>query len=287
MQSIANHIYIEDQFAGVTLGAVALPQGLIQIDAPPAQEDGRSWRASLLGLNSGVERLLVNLDSHPDRTLGARAMDCTVIAHEKTAQAFRNRPGTLKAQNEDTGADWELVAGPGSIRWALPEITFTERMAIQWSGLPLILEHHPGPAAGACWAIFPEQKIVFLGDLVVKNQPPFLANANLPDWLASLETLLSPAYANYTLVSGRGGIVTQSAAREQLKFIQNIHQTVESLGQKSSTLETLEKMAPSLLAEFDAPGERLKQYTQRLRHGLRQYYYRRYHPANTPDIEEE
>lgn len=287
MQSIANHIYIEDQLAGVTLGAVALPHGLIQIDAPPAQEDGRSWRATLLGLNSGVERLLINLDSHPDRTLGVRAMDCTVIAHEKTAQAFRNRPSTLKAQNEDTGADWELVAGPGSIRWALPEITFTERMAIQWSQLPLILEHHPGPAAGACWAIFPEQKIVFLGDLVVKNQPPFLANANLADWLASLETLLSPSYADYTLVSGRGGIVTLSAVREQREFIQKIDELVESLGQKTSTLETLEKTVPSLLAEFDASSDRLKQYTQRLRHGLRQYYYRRYHPSNTPEIEEE
>jgi len=287
MQTISSHLYIEDQYPGVTLGAVAVPHGLIQIDAPPAPEDGRSWRATLLGLNSGVERLLVNLDSHPDRTLGVRAMDCTVIAHEKTAQAFRNRPNTLKAQNEETGADWESVTGLGGIRWALPEITFTERMSIQWSHMPLVLEHHPGPAAGACWAVFPEQKIVFVGDLVVKNQPPFLANANLSDWLDSLAILLSPTCAGYTLVSGRGGIVPLAAAQMQQVFLNQIHSKVETLGQKPSTLETLEAMIPAFLAEFNPAADHLKQYTQRLRHGLRQYYYRRYHPTALPEIEEE
>ena len=68
MQALANQVYIEEQYPGVTLGVIALPHGLIQIDAPPAPEDGRSWRAALLNLNSGVERLLINLDGHPDRT---------------------------------------------------------------------------------------------------------------------------------------------------------------------------------------------------------------------------
>src|ERR1051326_8026531 len=68
MREIARQVYIEDQYPGVVLGAISLPHGLIQIDAPPSPEDGRSWRASLLNLNSGVERILVNLDAHPDRT---------------------------------------------------------------------------------------------------------------------------------------------------------------------------------------------------------------------------
>ena len=61
----------------------------------------------------GHERVLVTLDSHPDRTLGVRGMDCTVIAHEKTAQAFHNRPNTFKAQGDETGANWEAIPGLG------------------------------------------------------------------------------------------------------------------------------------------------------------------------------
>ena len=100
MDAIAKNVYIEDRYLGVTLGVISQPRGLIQIDAPPSPEDGRAWRAALMGMGIGPERVLVNLDSHPDRTLGARAMDCTVIAHEKTAQAFRNRPNTFKAQGD-------------------------------------------------------------------------------------------------------------------------------------------------------------------------------------------
>jgi hypothetical protein len=48
------------------------------------------------GWATDLNAVLINLDAHPDRTLGVRAMDCTVIAHEKTAQAFRNRPEYLQ-----------------------------------------------------------------------------------------------------------------------------------------------------------------------------------------------
>jgi hypothetical protein len=114
MQSIAKDIYIEDLYPGVTLGVIHHPHGLIQIDAPPSPEDGRAWRAALMNLGGGSDRLLVTLDAHPDRTLGARAMDCTVVAQEKIAHVFRTRPTTFKAQGEETGSEWEALPGMGS-----------------------------------------------------------------------------------------------------------------------------------------------------------------------------
>ena len=70
MQEITKNIYIEDQFLGVTLGVIVTARGLIQIDAPPSPEDARSWRASLMNLGGGIDRLLINLDAHPDRPRG-------------------------------------------------------------------------------------------------------------------------------------------------------------------------------------------------------------------------
>ena len=149
MHAIVDNIYIGDQFPGATLGVINMPHGLIQVDAPPSPEDGRAWRAALLNLGGGSERLLVNLDAHPDRTLGDRAMDCTIVAQEKTAHVFRTRPTTFKAQGEETGSDWESIPGLGNIRWVTPEITFSHQMAIHWGDSSVILEHHPGPTAGA------------------------------------------------------------------------------------------------------------------------------------------
>src|SRR5512144_13108 len=209
MDAIAKNVYVEDRFLGVTLGVITQQRGLIQIDAPPAPEDGRSWRASMMGMGGGHERGLINLDSHPDRTLGVRSMDCTVIAHEKTAQAFHNRPNTFKAQGDETGANWESIPGLGSVRWAPPEISFVEKITIHWSDTPILLESRPGPASGAIWVTLPEEIVIFVGDAVAKNQPLFLSYADLPEWIETLEILQGPEYKGYTIVSSRGGLVTQ------------------------------------------------------------------------------
>jgi cyclase len=286
MQELANQVFIEEQYPGVTLGAIALSHGLVMVDAPPSPEDCRSWRAALLGLNSGVERLLINLDGHPDRTLGARAMDCTIVAHEKTAQAFRNRPNTFKAQGDETGSDWESVVGLGSIRWAPPEITFTVQMTIEWSNFPVVLEHHPGPTGGACWVILPEPKIIFVGDLVVKNQPPFLSSANLPEWLNSLDHLLAE-YKDFTIVSGRSGVIPFTAVHSQRDQINTIHEKLEALAQKQAGPDAVESLIQPLMSTVKAPAEKQKQYVQRLAYGIRHYFERHYRPSGSSELEEE
>jgi len=287
MDAIAKNVYIEERFPGVTLGLIVRTRGLIQIDAPPAPEDGRAWRASLMGMGNGHERVLINLDSHPDRTLGVRAMDCTVIAHEKTARAFQNRPNTFKAQGDETGANWEAIPGLGSVRWAPPEISFVSQLSLHWSDTPVILEGHSGPTEGAIWVILPEEKVVFVGDSVVKGQPPFLAHADIPAWLESLAYLQSPEFKGYKVISGRGGDVTPQAIRTQEALLKSIHTKIEKLGAKRSTAANVtDKLAEQILKEFKAPAAKQKQYSHRLRFGLRNYYARRYTSSGRTVVDE-
>ena len=271
MQEITNNIYIEDQFHGVILGVIVTPRGLIQIDAPPSPEDARSWRAALMNLGGGMERVLINLDAHPDRTLGARSMDCTVIAHEKTANTFRTRPNTFKAQGEETGADWESIPGLGSVRWAPPEISFLDQLTLHWGDTPVLLEHHAGPSSGSIWVRLPEEKIVFVGDAVLKNQPPFFAGANLTDWLTALDLLLDPDFKGYTIISSRGGIVTTNIVKTQLDFIKHVNDKLDKITAKKTNPAAIEKIVTSLLTSFKAPAARQKQFAQRLRYGLTHY----------------
>ncbi|MBI2333452.1 MAG: MBL fold metallo-hydrolase [Chloroflexi bacterium] len=277
MQEITKNIFIEDQFLGVTLGVIVTPRGLVQIDAPPSPEDARSWRASLMNLGGGIDRLLVNMDAHPDRTLGARAMDCTVVAHEKTAYIFRARPSTFKAQGEETGADWESIPGLGSVRWAPPEISFLDQMTLHWGSSPVMLEHRPGPSSGSIWVKLPEEKVLFVGDMVMKNQPPFLAGSNLKAWLEALDHLLEPGYKGYTFISSRGGVVTTSAIKAQYDFLKHIHDKLNKSTSKKPNPAAVEKMVTSLLTWFKAPAARQKQFAQRLRYGLLHYNARQHH----------
>jgi len=283
MQSISDSVYIEDHYLGATLGVIQQPRGLVQVDAPPAPEDGRAWRAALMGLGSGPERVLINLDAHPDRTLGARVMDCTVIAHEKTAAVFRVRPTTFKAQGNETGSDWETIPGLGTVRWLPPEISFTNQMTLHWGEKPIILEQHPGPSSGAIWVIVPDDKVVFVGDAVLKNQPPFIAHADLPAWIEALELLMGPQYRGFTFVSGRGGTASSSAIKAQIELMEEIHEKLEKMASKSQSPESTEKLVETFANKFKASAARHKQYVQRLRYGFRHYYARHYHMGNSAE----
>ncbi|MEI6291693.1 MAG: hypothetical protein WCP19_14820, partial [Chloroflexota bacterium] len=149
----------------------------------------------------------------------------------------------------------------------------------------VLLEHHPGPTAGACWVILPEPKIVFIGDLVVKNQPPFLANANLEEWIKSLDQLLA-GYRDYTIVSGRSGVVTAANAQSQREKISSLHESLEALAKQGAGPDALESLIPGMMPGGKS-SEHQKQYVQRLIHGLRHYYARHYKVTGPIDESEE
>jgi glyoxylase-like metal-dependent hydrolase (beta-lactamase superfamily II) len=285
MQELSNHVYIETGYAGVTLGAINWPHGLILIDSPFRADDVRSWRSSLLTLGGGIDRMMVNLDAHLDRTLGARAMDSTIVAHEMMADVLRNRPVTFKAQGSETGAEWELQNGLGSIRWAVPEITFSDRLYIHWDESPLLLEYHPGPSTGAIWAILPKEKIAFLGDAITPNQPPYLGTADIPAWTIALELLLAPEYRDYLLVSGRGGLIAQQQIRDQVTFLSVVSANIQRLAERGASPEEAAALAPVLVKRFQSGSALESQYEQRLKYGLKQYYIRHFRPNSEP-IEE-
>lgn len=279
MKEISRGIFIENTYSGVTLGAILLPQGTILIDAPLRAEEGRTWRSTLNNLGASPNRVLVNLDAHPDRTLGARVMDCTIIAHQKTAQVFRSRPSVFKGQNADSGSEWEAYDEAVGTRWAVPDLTFTQQLLIHWGSAPVLLEPHPGPMPGAIWAILPENKIIFAGDAVLADQPPFLAHADIPAWLESL-SYLQQNYSDYTIISGRGGAVAFQAVQAQQSLLQKIHQIIETSARPDITFEAAEKIVQEILRELKYAPSMEEHYVQRLRHGLTQYYARYFHPTD-------
>lgn len=280
MQPIERGIYYEDSYLGVTLGALVFSQGVIVIDAPLRPEETRSWRSALMNQRGGASRLLVNLDAHPDRTLGSRSLECTIIAHQKAAQVFRNRPTIFKGQSVETGAVWETYNDAIGMRWASPDITFSERMFLHWGGPDVILEHRPGPTPGSIWVIIPDAHTVFVGDAVTHDQPPFLAQADLNDWLINLDWL-ETSYQDYTIVCGRGGLATLDDIHHLSRILKDINQKMEKLASKNALPEATLEMLPSLLSEYTIPPKLRDLYTTRLRHGLQQCFARRYRPTST------
>lgn len=284
MEEISDQIFIESSFAGVSLGAINWPHGLILIDSPFRVEDIRSWRSALLNMGGGVDRMLINLDAHPDRTLGSRAMECSVVGQEKLTHILRSRPVTFKSQGLESGAEWELYNTFTGIRWAPPDLSFSDSLQIHWNSEPLLLEHHPGPASGASWVVIPSHKLIFIGDAVTVDQPPFLGFADIPAWLLTLEQLAANPFQNHLLISSRSGIVTQKQVRRMSEFLQKINAILDELSARLYPLDEIIHQIPVLLKAFEFPVERHELYAHRLKWGLERQYYRRYRPTHVePD----
>jgi hypothetical protein len=281
MQEIAPKLFIETAYPGVTVAGMSWSHGVLLIDAPLRPEDARAWRTALLSLRGGPERWLISLDTHLDRTLGTRSMDCTVIAQERVIDIFRSRPISFKPQASETGAEWELYDNLSSVRWIPPEITFSQSMQIHSGENEMLLESKPASGTGAIWVTLKEEGILFLGDSVVVDQPPFLASADIPAWIASLQPLLTSEYRNRIMISGRSGLITQDKVKTQIKFLEKADAQLRSLGSHPANAAEIEKSAHNLLKNIHCPSDREKLYLNRLKWGLQQAYQRHYSPASS------
>jgi len=280
MNKITEGFYYQSDYAGVTLGAVILPHGSLLIDSPMRPEEARSWKTNVLTRSRGIHRLLINLDSHIDRTLGNRYIDLTIIAHRAAAGIIEKRSNIFKGQSVNTGSEWEKYPETLGIRWAYPTITFDDHMHLHWGKYDIQCDHRPGPSDGAIWVEIPSKQIVYVGDAVVENQPPFLENADLHLWLDSLSILRSRKYRGYTIISGRSGKVTVDSVKQQQVIFKSILGRLETLARKKLPLEATSKMIPTILSRWKFPQKNTSYYTQRLEHGLKNYYIRHYTPED-------
>ncbi len=272
MKEIAKDVFIESDFSGVVVGVIRTAHGQILIDAPFRLEDVRTWRATLDQIGGGMERLLISLDTHLDRTLGVKGMESMVVSHYKAIMMIKNRPGTSRAQEVDAGAMWESYDGLSSIRWTPPEITFDERIYLNWGMHQVIVEHHAGANVAGVWVILPDEKVVFVGDSVLVNQPPFLAFADMDLWLLDLKSLLSARFHDYQIVSGRNGLVNQEDVRVMAKLIKSIQAPFERLKQKNAGNEAAVDIANKVMNQFEDQPDYHEIYLNRLRWGLGMYF---------------
>lgn len=285
MEEIAPKVYIENRFLGPTVGAFFLPHGTVLVDAPPLPDETRSWRASVANMGSGLDRLLVYLDAHPDRTLGGYLMEIPPIIQEEGARQFRKRSALFKNQPLHLGAAWEMAAPLSGVRWRHPMFTFSDTLSIYLREEPLILAHRPGPAPGASWLIDPLHKLVFVGDAVVQDEPPFFHQADIPLWLETLQRLLTE-HADYLVISSRGGAIPVQTIHLHMEVLTEVHQQLQVLAKRRAPVEATTALLPSILSYYDYPADYQTLFETRLRSGLAMLYTRRYH-TTTPHSENE
>ncbi len=277
MKEIAPDILIETDFAGVTVGVVRTPDGICMIDFPLLPKEIMAWQTICTKTGAGSKRLTVLLDDHPDRAGGCKDSKNPIITHTQTAHILHGRPSVTKMQGMETGNLWELVPEIAMLDWPSPEITFSDAMSIGWSGNPLFVENHRGPTAGALWVDLPESKVLFIGDAVIPGQPPFLFSAQIEPWIENLELLRSAKYKEYTIISGRNGLVTSDDIKVEIRFLKKALRAFERLDSQKADLTKVQKTAISYMKDFNPKNKKEQDiFKNRLSYGFSKYYINHY-----------
>jgi len=280
MKKLKASIYYENSYTGATIGALLFSKDTVLVDAPLKPEEGRAWLSDLHKAGAKSRRLAINLDSHPDRTLGTQTLEAQVMAHRDVVRQIRRRAAIFKALKQESGAEWEETPGLSGLRWILPRLTFSENTTLYFDKRELRLEYHPGSSPGACWLRSPADKVVFVGDTLVIGEPPFLAQADIRAWLKQLDLLSSKEFKGYTIVAGRGGKAIAKDIHAMRRLLKDVEARLKSLAKRKSASTEIDKLAQKLAGKFKGSAKRQTLYAQRLRHGMQAYFSRRYLPAS-------
>ncbi|MBN1310827.1 MAG: MBL fold metallo-hydrolase [Anaerolineae bacterium] len=274
MKEIAPGIFIETGYALVTVGAILTDSGWVCIDTPPYPRDARAWKSALQALGDLPVRYVINTDHHRDRILGNAWFDAPVVAHEASAEVILNLKNGFTSQSAEelSSDDDDELAEIASLRIVPPQISYTHSMRLNCGKRVIILTHHPSATAGNTWVTLPDEKFIFVGDTVVIDQHPHVTEGLSRPWLDSLSSLRQDQYADWTLVSGRGDVISPSATESLSNYLRTAREQVESLlGAERPRSETL-ALIPDFLPLFDYEPEQREEVQRRIKAMLEAFY---------------
>lgn len=272
MREIARGVVIEDKYPGITVGAIASDDRSFLVDCPIRVEDAREWLSRLSDF--GRPRYLALLDAHPDRVLGARALDVPSIAHDETRLTIAAWPDTFKGAAHPIGAEADRLKRITGVSKAVPEVTFSEELEIYLADRVIELWHRPGPMAGSIWVVVHDSGVAFIGDAVSVSEPPYVGEADIEAWLDSLEDLRS--LKNYKLISSHDGLVKSADVNAMGRFLRKIPVRLARMADRTQPLEAAATVASRLMRGMKVPTTRREQSLFRLEAGLARLYRRTY-----------
>ncbi len=269
MQELTPNVSIQQNALGLFTGILQTTDGSILIDSPYRADEPKNWGSRTVKSDA---KFVVLLDTQYDRTLSAKGCDCVVVSQSDFLLPAKPRQQAVKLQEELIGSgDGHEMTGSASRPFA-PEISFDQNMNLFLGGLEVRLEHHFGSNLAGIWAILPQEKVIFVGDSVLVNQPPFLAYSNPAAWVMDMKILASRAYKGYQIVSSRAGLITQDEVRAMGRTITFIQNSIAALKEKNADLDTYLELIPRILKRIEYSPAESELFFNRLRWGLTTYF---------------
>jgi len=212
------------------VGFIITGEGVILIDTPMLPDQAHVWLEEIRKRTDQEIKYIINTDHHRGHIIGNQYFPmATVIAHEfawknmkSYGDSFRTRLLNLyRNRMPDAAEEWKR-----NLRIVEPEITFSGRTSLFKGDKEIQLLPLGGHTPATTVIFMPGDGLVFAGDLVVTDRPPFLSQGDTREWLQALTYLRKLRYD--VLIPGHGELTSKEATEKMSDFLRTVRRKVRS-----------------------------------------------------------
>jgi cyclase len=270
MQEIAPGVYVKLDYEGANVGCILTDIGAIVVDTPLIPADGKAWAAEVAKI-AGEVLYVFNTDHHRAHIIGNQFFDAPIIAHEEAWREMANYKDTFLERTKNIFKKQpEIAAQYNKIEITKPEITFTGRLIVKKGGREVHFVHLGGhtPATSGLW--LPDERILFVGDVVVVGEHPSLGQSDSKQWLELLTRLRKMSLAG--IVPGHGPVCNVEATEPVSDYIRAMRSKVRSQYRSGRTKSEAAVVISQMIDYFPyRPGDK-SFIEKRIRAGVSRVY---------------
>jgi glyoxylase-like metal-dependent hydrolase (beta-lactamase superfamily II) len=266
MRRVASQVWVEDKYPSGEIGVISSRDEVLLIDTPLLVDDVKQWLMEVEDI--GSVRYVAVIDSHPDRVLGTRALDLPRIAHDLTLETIREWSDTFKGSTHPIGAESDRLKRVTGVQSALPEVTFNQELILRLGAKDIRFLHRSGPRPGSIWILDDTTSVVFVGDAVSVNSPPYLGVSDLDLWLEALDDLRKLEANGYMVISAHGGRVNRDDINNMARFLRKVENRLEKLAKSDEHAAAAAEFAEELIEDFKVSSQNEESALLRLQTGL-------------------
>ena len=242
--ALKGNIYVTQGGAGGNTGIIVGQNGVFVVDAKTTVDSSKAVQAEIAKITTKPVTTAIITHSDGDHVNGLAAFPpgLTIIAQENCKKEIEASAGSRNPSPQDR----------------LPSKTIAKDETLTIEGVRVRLLHWaPAHTSGDLVVYFPDQKVVFTGDLLVTNRPDTLIhvekNGTAAGWLESVKAMI--ALDADTYVTGHGDLMTKDDAIKKLALIQDKWDKIKSMtGQGKSLDDVKSALGESTVPVAPGPG---------------------------------
>ncbi|MFW9923667.1 MAG: MBL fold metallo-hydrolase [Candidatus Thorarchaeota archaeon] len=235
------HVFIDENFYDVIVGAIELPNKLLLIDTGQHLPHLKEFRNQLETETGKKFEIVVLTHYHSDHTFGNQLFtDCRIIAtkpiHERMARMKERWDEKIIASISEKLEDKTALEG---LVITLPNEEFAGQLDIIDDGIKVIIKHSAGHTKGSTYIYCPNYKVLFTGDNLFEGSYLYGGDptCNPEIWLNVLKEFLTMDLEY--IIPGHGKVANKITIEETISFMEKIKKMMLELAQKGKTKEEI------------------------------------------------